>query len=150
MKKYTAFNYIKHSALFGYGDAQNYMGLYYEHGYIFEKDIETAIEWYLLAAKQEHVTAQINLDFAYFKMKNYRKAIEWTLKAAKKGNEEAIKNLDMILEETFWAQGEKYKNLKYHNPSEPIEIGDLVFSNEFNEAFAWLPEYQNKSKSNGR
>lgn len=96
---YELKNTIKLAEL-GVADAQYILGLSYfsntdfETGANFIKDYSQAVKWYLKAAEQGHVKAQVQLGICYANGlgvdKNESKAYGWWLKAAKQGNESAI------------------------------------------------------------
>jgi TPR repeat protein len=64
------------------------------------QDYKQAINWYRLAAEQEHVLAQSNLGFMYEKgqgvAQNYKEAMTWYRLAAEKNNALAQYNLGVM------------------------------------------------------
>ena len=63
-----------------------------------KQDYETAVKWYLLAAKKGNVDAQFNMGYMFENgfgvVKDCNRAEEWYTKAAYQGDEEAQEILD--------------------------------------------------------
>ena len=74
----------------GDAEAQFRLGIIYS---FYENNPKEAAKWYLKAAEQEHVTAQVNLAALYFEglgvERNFKEALKWYLKAAEQGNDVA-------------------------------------------------------------
>jgi uncharacterized protein len=87
-------------AVRGHADSQYRLGELYHDGLGVESDVETAIEWYTLAAEQGHVDAQNNLGIIYDEgaaiESDYRTAIKWYTLAAEQGDPGAQFNLGAI------------------------------------------------------
>ena len=61
-----AFNHYRKGALKDISDCQNGIGWIYNNGLGVKKNIVEAIEWYELAADQNHKEAQFNLGIIIF------------------------------------------------------------------------------------
>ncbi len=76
------------------------MAIQYEHGEGLEQSIDKAVEYYCLAARKEHASAQYRLGWIYANgrggIKNDELAWEWFSKAAKLGDNDAKKMLRFI------------------------------------------------------
>jgi len=73
----------------GYAKAQANLGWMYQTGKGVEKDLKKAVEWYLKAAKQDHVIAKNNLgvmhENGWGTKKNLKRAAYWYREAASTG-----------------------------------------------------------------
>ena len=80
-------------------DTKFILGSLYNFGLGVEKDYEKVEFWYLKAAEQNHIIAQINLGYFYEKVKiDYEKAEFWYLKAAEQNNASSQGNLGYLYE----------------------------------------------------
>ena len=58
-----SFRAIVMAAEHGVADAQFNLGFFYEHGKNVPQDNVRAVNWYRMAAEQDHEMAQLRLDF---------------------------------------------------------------------------------------
>ena len=81
----------------GHEGAQYCLGEMYENGTGVTKNIDTAIDWYHLAATQGHSLSQLALGLIYEKGKGVKKdlaeAAKWYGEAAAQGDAEAIRKV---------------------------------------------------------
>lgn len=80
--------YFKFSARKGYAKAQNRLGEIYQDGRGVPKNVKKAEKWYLRAAEQGNIDAQVNLASLYYDS-NPNEALKWGLIAAQKGSAKA-------------------------------------------------------------
>ena len=101
----TALNEFHKSADEGSADAQFYIGVLYDFGYIVEQDDQEAVKWYRRAAEQGQPDAQHNLGQMYFKGRGVeqvdQEAAVWFRRAAQQGNAIAQYNIGVM-----YAKGE--------------------------------------------
>lgn len=92
-----AIKWHRKAALMGHADAQNYLGVCYDHGRGLNEDDVEAVKWFRKAAAQGDKYAQYNLGWCYQYgqgvTKNLTEAKKWYQKAADKGHESAKKKL---------------------------------------------------------
>ena len=92
-----AVSYFRIAATQGHADAQNYLGLCYDHGSGVNEDDVEAVRWFRKAAEQGHKYGQYNLGICYYSGegvdKNYVEAVKWFRKAAEQGYSKAQNNL---------------------------------------------------------
>ncbi len=87
---------FRSSAKKGYAPAQHQMGIYYQEGKHVEKDLEKAAKWFLRAAEQGYVDAQVNLGDLHYHS-NEDESLKWFLRAALQGNAQAQNGVGVIL-----------------------------------------------------
>lgn len=94
-----AYEQLKPEAEKGDADAQCYVGLVYEYGVAFDKDMKEAAAWYAKAAEQGQARAQAALGTCYAKGEGVKQSNEeaaaWYAKAANQGYVRAQYNLGM-------------------------------------------------------
>ncbi len=85
--------------------AQFRLGQCYSEGYLVEKDLETAFNWYLKSAEQGYSSAQFEVAMAYYLgdsvTYNLFEAEKWCRKAAEQGHVEA-EMLMVHIASIFW------------------------------------------------
>lgn len=98
-EKYTieADKLLKKVADYGDVDSQFHIGLKYENGDGFEKNVELAFKYYLMAAKRGDVRAQTNVGRCYSLglgvSQNAKESIYWKQQAANQGETISMINL---------------------------------------------------------
>ena len=79
--------YVKEAiAKYPYQEARIQLGKMYELGYGVEKNLQKALEWYTLAAKDGYVEAQYYLGELYAEQGEKEQAVRWWALAGKKGH----------------------------------------------------------------
>ena len=85
--------------------AQYNLGAMYDIGKGVHEDNETAVKWYLSAAKQGNSSAAFNLGNMYREgqgvAKNYQEAVRWYQESANSGDASAQYNLGVMLENGY-------------------------------------------------
>ena len=111
----TALKEWKPLAEKGDAEAQNGLGVIYDHGRGVPQDHKTAIKWFTLAAKQGYAKAQSNLGVMYRRgkgvPKDYVQAHMWYNLAAAQGYEDAAEQRDKVAESMTSAQVAKAQGL---------------------------------------
>lgn len=109
-----------------------------------------AMEWYLMAAEQNHVTAQYNVGLLHEHglgaEKNYTEAMKWYLEAAKNGHREALVNLFSMHLNGFKAPKNQNELIKWltnfanegHAKSQFILGMTYIFEENEREGKEWL------------
>ncbi len=90
-------------------DAQNNLGLCYQHGYGTPQNYQEAATWFRRAADGGSGTAQFNLGGLYFEgwgfEKNLTLAIEWYTRAAQQREELALLQLGRMYQKGIGVEG---------------------------------------------
>ena len=90
----------KQSAGSGIGNAQFFLGIFYEKGKGVNKNLKRSLDWYLKSAQQENEWAQLRIGQLYHYgigvKKNLKKAHDWYTKSSKNGNGSARKWLKIL------------------------------------------------------
>lgn len=98
----TPLDSLKISAASGDAEAQNYLGVCFEHGDGINKDLKQAVVWFQKSAAQGNLDAQCNLGNCYFygfgTDVNGKAAFYWFMKSAEKGFAKAQYNLGICYE----------------------------------------------------
>lgn len=92
-----AIKWHRKAALMGHADAQNYLGVCYDHGRGLNEDDVEAVKWYRKSAAQGYKYAQNNLGLCYAYGRGLNEddieAVKWYRKAAEQGHADAQNNL---------------------------------------------------------
>ena len=92
-----AIKWYRKAALMGHADAQNYLGVCYDHGRGLNEDDVEAVKWFRKAAAQGDKYAQNNLGVCYECGSGLNEddieAVKWYRKAAEQGHADAQNNL---------------------------------------------------------
>ena len=88
--KRESFETIIAKAEFGDCEAQSTIAFMYAKGVEVEQDLKLALQWYKMAAEQDHVISQFNLGVLYAKGRgvpqNFTEACKWYARAAEAGD----------------------------------------------------------------
>ena len=76
-------DWLKKAARSGSDKAQYRLGLSYQYGWNIPVDLNLAISYLLLAAKQQHLNAMSQLGFIYAQQRNEQKSKQWHRKVIK-------------------------------------------------------------------
>ena len=111
-------------------EAQNYLGMMYEHGEDLPQDYTKAVYWYRKAAEQGHAQSQVNLGWMYFEgqgiAQDYKRAAYWYRKAAVQGEPLSQHDLGIMY----------YKGLGVDQDyTEALMWLNLAVSNQFEDGF---------------
>jgi uncharacterized protein len=106
----TAVEWFLKSASLGYSDSQYMLGMIHESSAEDEKAIESAIQYYEEAAKQQHPYAQYALGVYYLSEKIWPKAIKYLEQAANQKYSLAMYTLAMYYHEHEQKQPQKAFN----------------------------------------
>ena len=132
----------------GVAFAQFQLGTMYEHGDGVGVDIDRAIFWYELAAKQGYVDAQFNLGNIYHAhVKDDRKSAYWFEKAADLGDKEAQYNIALDYYEGIGVEKDLEKSFKW---MEKAAKNDLAYAQYNLGVFYAKGEYVLKNPKEAR
>ena len=96
-----AVKWYRKAALMGHADAQNYLGVCYDHGRGLNEDDVEAVKWFRKAAAQGDKYAQNNLGLCYDYGRGLNEddveAVKWFRKAAEQGHNSAQNSLGNLL-----------------------------------------------------
>ena len=117
-KKYEeAFKYYQRYAAEGKHTSQYYMGHYYQYGYIFQRDIKTAVTWYEKSALQGNVRSMLQLAYIHLNVEEVfdsHKVISWLSAASERGSGIATYEIYKMFDAGLISQEENAVAHKYY------------------------------------
>ena len=135
----NAFIWYKKSAEEGYDEGIISVGWCYQNGKGVEKNIDTAMEWYLKAydLHGEHADqAAIRIGYLYtYELKDYKNAIEWYQRAIELGNASGASSIGHLYEEIK----DYGKAIEWYQRA--IELGYAYGAREIGDLYKGIKDY---------
>ena len=109
-------------------EAQFRLGAAYDSGNGVRKSVTEAIEWYRMAAENDHAEAQNSLGSIYQAEKKYKEALFWYEKAAEQDHALAINNLAYLYDLGLGVPQDRVKGSKLYLRSSELGWAEAMFN----------------------
>lgn len=125
------------------------IGIEYENGTVLPLNFDSAMTWYLRAAKKGSAEGMQYIALLYENgkgvTKDYRKAIEWYLKAADKGNSDAMNSLGFMYNNGLGVDKNKKRAMEWYKKA--ANEGSVIAIDNIGADLLNSKDYVNASES---